>query len=256
MTPLPSIAAPDLAVTFRPAGFLLIAAVVAGYHNGPTRPSPPAAADVPAPAPRTVEITGQLWLHDAAGRHPGVGHVSGFVFAPTWGGAMPPAAVSSDGSYRARVPADSLVYLTATAGHQPCMAAVRTGATGAVEGAEVHVVTDRALLGAALPPQLPQRANRVTGVVYEPQPDGSRVPLAGAWVGLDGAFGDGLVIADTLSGADGRYVLCGIDPVAGAAPAVGVTLFAGLEAYQPFFLALAGTTDAVVDIPLRRRAGG
>jgi len=236
------------------AAILFLVGVAAGCGDTPSAPTvavarPPGAAGPPAP-PATVEITGHLWSYDASRRQPGTGHVSGFVFAPTWGGAMLPAPVAADGSYRARVPADSLVYLTTAGGHRPCMTAVRTAGVSEVTGIDLHVITDSTRLGSSLPPDLPQQAHRVTGMVFEPQPDGSRVPLAGVWVGLDGAMGDGLVVAGTRTDADGRYILCGVQAV--APPGTDVVLFAWLELYRPFFTGLAGTADVVIDIPLTR----
>ena len=250
------IASPRNVAPVVPILTVLVIGIATGCNDGPTAPTrfsgprPPADAVPPTPPPRMVEITGQLWQHDASGMHIGTGYVSGFVFAPRMGFGMPATLVAPDGSYRAQVPADSLVYLTTTVGHQPCLTAVSTAGVSEVRGIDLHVVTDPTRLGASLPPELLQRPNRVTGVVFEPQPDGSRVPIAGVWVGLDGAFGDGLVIAGTLTDADGRYIVCGVTTAVG--PGVGVTLFAGLEPYRPFFIALDGTTDAVIDIPLSR----
>ena len=234
---------------------LVLSGVACGCDDGPTAPTrfsgprPPAAEVPPTPAPRMVEITGHLWQHDASGMHIGAGYVSGFVFSPRSGYGLPADLVAPDGSYRVTVHAESLVYLS-SAGHRPCLTAVDTSGVSEVTDVDLHVVTDRTRLGASLPPELLQQSHRVTGVVFEPQPDGSRVPIAGVWVGLDGAMGDGMVVADTLTDADGRYILCGVKPI--AAPGIDLTLFAGLAPYRPFFTGLTGTADVVIDIPLSR----
>jgi hypothetical protein len=213
--------------------------------TAPTPPSPSVREASPEPA-ATVEIAGHLWSHGRAGATPGAGQVGGFAFAPRFGRGLVPADVAADGSYRLRAPAEALVYLTSTAGHQPCMVPVRTGGGGEVTDVDLHVVTDRALLGANLPAGLPRRPHRVSGIVHEVREDGTRVPLADVWVGLDGAMGDGLVVAGTMTDADGRYVLCGIEPAA------AVALVAGGQPYGPFAQNLAGDGDVVIDIPLRR----
>jgi hypothetical protein len=48
----------------------------------------------------------------------------------------------------------------------------------------------------------------LTGVVYGQLPDGTRAPLPDAMVALDGDVAP--LAADTITDADGRYVLCGI----------------------------------------------
>lgn len=53
------------------------------------------------------------------------------------------------------------------------------------------------------------KAPILSGTVYEQTPSGRR-PISGARVGLDGLNGDGVVIANTLTDAAGRYVLCGV----------------------------------------------
>jgi hypothetical protein len=87
----------------------------------------------------------------------------------------------------------------------------------------------------------------LTGVVYGQLPDGTRAPLPDAMVALDGDVAP--LAADTITDADGRYVLCGIPrgPHDLAAMAEG-----GYDIFKnpPRSIDVAG--DMTLDVELRR----
>jgi hypothetical protein len=82
--------------------------------------------------------------------------------------------------------------------------------------------------------------------VYEDATEGRRTPLVDVRVSLDSLDGLGFVAATTLTDADGRYILCGLDDD----PSTYV--FAWKEGYRLFEsrVQLAGNTTE--DIELRR----
>ena len=63
-------------------------------------------------------------------------------------------------------------------------------------------------------------------------------------------MGDGLGVAETVTDAAGRYVLCGVKGL--PTPAIAVTVVAGQAPFRPFFSRLTGTADVVIDIPLSK----
>jgi len=104
-------------------------------------------------------------------------------------------------------------------------------------------VIDAEQLGGHLPASLLALGPTLSGVVYEDTPAG-RLPVPDAGVILDSLYGLGLVIADTGTDADSRYVLCGVPDVP------GLTLQVSASGYQPAELAATGTST--LDVPLRR----
>jgi hypothetical protein len=182
--------------------------------TGPTRLRPVSGTPVvtpPAPAGGTVTVSGRVWVHDAVGTRPSPGILSGFVQTPSGGGSSGPLlAEYPDGGYRLSIPADGFVHLFAW-DFQPCVVRVASVEGASTLTADLHVVTDPAQLGANLPPALLERTPTLSGTVFEILEDGRRAPLADTRVALDGLGGLGVVIATTLTGADGRYVLCGLD---------------------------------------------
>jgi hypothetical protein len=74
---------------------------------------------------------------------------------------------------------------------------------------DVRAVSDRQQLGATLPPQLLSQSPTLSGVVFEVTPEGRRV-LSDVSLDLVTADGGEIWMARTLTGSDGRYVLCGL----------------------------------------------
>ena len=222
----------------------LAVGLAAGCTDRPTAPS----AAIPPIAEPSTEISGRVWWYDGRGPHTRPGVISGFVFAARRAYGTGGYAVAADGSYRLFIPTGAFVYLHAvTSGEfHPCVLRV-TAATGApVTSADVHVVADRARLGANLPPELLRRSPLLSGTVFEALADGGRAPVADAQVELDGAGGDGLVLATTLTDADGRYVLCGLD--ADREP----YFYVSREGYRTFGSVVRVDGNTVFDVELRR----
>jgi hypothetical protein len=81
-------------------------------------------------------------------------------------------------------------------------------------------VTDTAQLGTNLPAALASRLPLVSGVLFEQTANGPR-PVPNFWVTLDAMGGDGMMIADTLTDAEGRYVFCNVPHRPGLVIATG-----------------------------------
>ena len=86
----------------------------------------------------------------------------------------------------------------------------------------------------------------LTGVVYGQLPDGTRAPLPGAQVYLDGDMAP--LAATTITDADGRYVLCGIPPDRHEFGATAAGYDNGKNPYRS--IDVAG--DMTLDLELRR----
>ena len=218
-----------------------------GCDNTPTGPTRfrPAAGEVVIASPvPTISVSGRLWRHDSSGsRLFAGGVVGGWLELPGGLGGVGQALSESDGTFRLWIPANGVAYLSAGDFH-PC--AVRVAAIDAASApADVHVVTDPARLGASLPPDLPQRSPKLSGRVYETMEDGRQVPVAGARLAID-RFGEGTIIATTLTDEDGRYVFCGLD----GSPEP--SLLATQEGYVGFGERVRVEGDTVRDVELRR----
>jgi hypothetical protein len=149
------------------------------------------------------------------------------------------------GRFSFTVPAGAQVRLQGSLNnaYQPCQVVVRADADVAHD---IHLVTDRRLLGAHLPAEFLARTPVISGAVFEVDNDGRRLPLADVRVELDGLHGLGWVAATTLTDGDGRYVLCGL------ADEPSTYVFASKTGYRLFEsnVTIAGNTS--LDIELRR----
>jgi hypothetical protein len=146
--------------------------------------------------------------------------------------------VDQSGQYSVSVPAESVVWLQAGQGFQPCAAV----ASGASPAPTVHIVEDPGLLGGNLPQMLLAEGRLVGGVVYGVN-GGVRQPLPDVDVILDGLRA-GVVTASTRTGTDGRYVFCNVpeDPARAA------------EAWQPGYTPVSALLNgrSTIDIELGR----
>ncbi len=231
---------------------LALLGLVAACNDTPTAPTrlqPVSGTPVvapPAPGGGTVTVTGRLWVHDAVGTRPSNGILWGFVETATgWGRSGAVLAEYPDGVYRLSIPADGFVHLVAGP-FQPCVVRVASEEGASTLTADVHVVADRAQLGANLPPELLERTPTLSGMVFEVLDDGRRAPLAGITVGLDAMGGMGVTIATTLTDAGGRYVLCGLD--GDQEP----YLYAWREGYREFATTVRVDGNTVLDIQMQR----
>jgi hypothetical protein len=159
------------------------------------------------PTPQFWTISGTVWLYGETGVVPAS---EGPVFA--WvehaqGGYGAGAQISETGRYELQVAKDTTwVSVSAGAGVQPCAIGFSPKGDSTVD---INLVWDLQQLGANLPPGLPLQPPTLSGVVYEQTSKGRR-PIAEALVGLDAVGGDGVVIANTRTDANGRYMLCGV----------------------------------------------
>jgi hypothetical protein len=194
-------------------------------------------------------VAGTVWNHTAHGTVPATtGVVFGWVETPRVGYSTGRVDVSPDGRYQFQVPTETTrVYVTGSVGgHQPCPA---TATPSGDVTLDVHVVTDANQLNGHLPGVLQAQQPTLSGVVYE-QTLGGRQPLANAWVTLDALGGMGVLIADTLSGSDGGYVLCGVPQTRNVTVVVGAP---GYDLVDPYSSGdLTGRTT--LDIEMRRSA--
>lgn len=170
--------------------------------------TPPPVAAGPAPVSPSNHVTGRLWLHESGGVRLGTGTVWGFAQTDRGGHTTGPLPVDSSGAFQIAVPADGFIHLYAGA-FQPCVVRVAAGAP-MPDTVDIHLVMDPARLGANLPPELLQATTTLSGTVFETLDDGRRVPLDRVRVELDGLLGMGVVIATTMTDAEGRFVLCGV----------------------------------------------
>jgi hypothetical protein len=197
---------------------LLLGGSILGCSGSPVAPTPepspatripPKASPSTQPDPSTPQywtISGTVWLYTENGAVPSFGgQVSGWV-EHNHGAYSSSAEISATGRYELRVATDTTWVSLAGPGFQPCAVAFSPKGNST---ADINLVVDPLGLVANLPPGLMLNAPTLSGTVYEQTPSGRR-PIGGARVGLDGLNGDGVVIANTLTDAAGRYVLCGV----------------------------------------------
>jgi hypothetical protein len=169
----------------------------------------------------------------------------GWVQQPTTGSTTGQLPTDGSGRFTFTVPQGAQVRLqgSLSSTYQPCQVLVRADTD---VNHDIHLVADHQQLGAHLPPELLARTPILSGIVFEVDGDGRRVPLADVRVELDGLFGMGWVAATTLTDTDGRYVLCGL------AGEPSTYVYASRSGYRLFEsnVALAGNTS--LDIEMRR----
>ena len=128
--------------------------------------------------------------------------------------------------------------------YQPCAATVEV--SGDVTR-DVRAVSDRQQLGASLPSPLLSQSPTLSGLVFEVTPEGRRV-LSDVRLDLVTADGGEIARARTLTGSDGRYVLCGLEGD------TSVYLYASKPEYPLFAQLVVLTGNATtLDIQLQRR---
>ena len=228
------------------SGVAIVFAVVGCEGSSLSNPASSAPTPVVAPAPTPfVTVSGTVWIHGTAGvtRYAN-GRMFGWVQEPSRGRTTGPVPTGADGRFSFTVPPGVEVRLQSSAdGFQPCQVVVRAN-TDVTQ--DIHVVADRQQLGSRLPAELLARTPLLSGVVYEQAADGRRTPLADARLSLDSLGGLGFVAATTLTDAEGRYILCGLDDD------TSTYVFAWMEGFDVFEsrVTLAGNTT--LDIELHR----
>ena len=200
-------ATPGNCVSISFLAVVMIAACSGAPAVLPTNPSPPAVAPQPPQTP-TRTVTGSVWLYSPTAPQPLAGVVA-YIWLERPRSSGPAGSVKSDaaGRFSFEPPADALVRLyTRPPGlYQPCLSTVRVDQTEA---------TIRLVAESYLPDARDWRDFAVerllSGTIFEASPTG-RLPIADAWVQVDGVFGDGRPLADTRSDANGRFVVCGLE---------------------------------------------
>lgn len=185
---------------------LLTAVACESPSRVPVAPTgtPNSAAAIPAP---TI-LEGTIWAHPRTGTVP-VSRSFG-VWLDSQGAHLNAGRSDDAGHFSVELPAASRVRLLMS-GYMPCAVTIDTGVPGSRLRRDLHLVTDTAQLGAALPVSVLENSVRlIEGTVYEVV-NGARVPAMGASLQLDGLFGLGLAVADTVTDAQGRFVFCGVD---------------------------------------------
>jgi hypothetical protein len=171
----------------------------------PTSPSPPVVAP---PLPSTRTVTGSVWLYSPTARQPLAGvDVEIWRELPRASGPAGSVRSNSAGQFSFETPTDALVRLyTHPKGlYQPCLSTVRVDQSEAT----IRLVAEPHLLQARDWPDFAVE-RLLSGTIFEASPTG-RLPIADALVQVDGAFGNGLPLADTRSDANGRFVVCGLE---------------------------------------------
>jgi len=112
-----------------------------------------------------------------------------------------------DGRFSFEAPSDALVrlYTRTKQLFQPCLSTVKVGQTEAT----IRLVAEADLLQARDWPDFAVE-RRLSGTIFEASHTG-QLPIADAWVQVDGVMGDGRPLADTRSDPNGRFVACGLE---------------------------------------------
>ena len=220
--------------------------------TAPEKAAPPVVGSggIPFPFPPLPTtgwvISGTVRNYTAGGIEPGRDNpLFGWLQQATFGQTTGRVAIDADGHYQFTVPTNTLwVSLFAGSGgiQQPCAVTVLPAGNVSVD---VETVTDPLQFGANIPVAMQSRSPTISGVVYE-QTSAGRRPVPNAWVSLDGLGGLGLLVADTRTDADGRYILCGVPQLA------GLTLMASAQGFKLFevYNGVFGVTT--FDIELQR----
>jgi hypothetical protein len=219
---------------------LLIASAIQTLVASPTgqRSNVP----VPEPGPQWT-VSGTVWVHSATGKAPArSGAVFGWIEHSRKGWTTGRVPIGTDGRFQFTIPAGTTRVRLQGPRHQPCAVTVEPAADVT---ADIHTVPESGPLGASLPDELMPRKPILSGVVYETTPTGRR-PLPQAWVSLDPIQGLGLVIASTLTDADGRYVLCGVPYLP------GLVLMVSRDGFESFQSPGDLTDRGSFDVEMRR----
>ena len=157
----------------------------------------------------TRTITGSVLLYSGAGtretvanvvletwvERPGVMYFAGYITG------------DSAGRFSFEVPSDGLVRLYAHPPglYQPCLTTVKAGQTETT----LRLVSEADVVRAREWPDF-KVETLLSGTIFETSAMG-RLPLPDARVQVDGVTGDGRPLSDTLTDADGRFVVCGLE---------------------------------------------
>lgn len=215
--------------------------------NQPTAPTEFKVFQLPADPNSGASVGGVVYVHSADGMSVAAGaRIFGWIENANGSGATTgPIVTGDDGSYRIipGINATRLRIGAMSSGlYQPCAVTVNSAAGGGTQ--DIHLISDLSLLGANLPEIFMAQGSLLSGSVYEMTGAG-RQPLANASIQLDAADGNGVLIASTLTDAEGRFVLCGVS----ASPSL--YLFAAKDGYE---LWGRGQLDGVANLEIELRS--
>lgn len=227
--------------------FIGVPAVVAICAAGCGSPIAPA-----DPNGQTVHVTGRVIAYAGSTSSPISANLFGWVDAADGGRPTGRIALDEQARFDLEVERGARVRLyaggdTGNETYQPC--AVTVVANTHVQR-DVRVVTDYALIGAAVPPLFLEGTRTLSGVVFETFPGGGRRPVPFATVSIGGLRAQGhdlgWPIANTRTDSAGRYVLCGLetDPIA--------SLYVINPIHEMFESVVHLSGDTVLDIELTR----
>lgn len=198
----------------------------------------------------THTITGTLTELGAQGQQPVAGaRIDVFLYSSRRGGHWMSDVTEADGRYELwGIPTDAIAVLyagKADPGYvQPCVHQLTVTSDTSQDIEIVPISAGGAAAGAAA-----RRGTGpfVTGTVFALGPDGTRLPIPSAMVGLGGDMTP--VTAATLTDADGRYVLCGVPH---GTNEFGVTAQGYDIAKNPMPRTIDVSGDMAVDVELKR----
>jgi hypothetical protein len=191
---------------------LVVSAVVTvgslvGCNDAPAvQPISPSPQVAPSPQVSTRTVTGSVSLYSHAGNQPLSGvEVGVWLEQPRSMRGGPSVRTDSAGHFSVEVPSDALVRLTGSSPGllQPCLSTAKVDETEA----NIRLVTASDLLYAR--PDLAEE-RVLSGTIFEVSPEG-RSPIPDAFIEIDGAHGDGLVLGKTRSDSNGKFVVCGLE---------------------------------------------
>ena len=182
-------------------------------HRATPYPGLPSATFFPAPCV-THTITGTITELGAQGQRPVEGaRVYVYLYAPNRSGHWMSDVTGADGRYELwGIFTNAIAVLNASKGDslvdwywQPCAHKVTVTRDMSVD---IEIVPQSAGGAAANAAARRGPGPFLTGVVFGQSPDGTRAPIPNAMVSLDGDMAP--FAGQTITDANGRYVLCGI----------------------------------------------
>jgi hypothetical protein len=224
---------------------VLLASIVCNLgceDRHPSAPSASAAGSQVRPAPPGVfTLSGIVYESTRDGRRPLAGIP--LDISVDYQSRSPMTATDAEGRYRfSGSSSDKLNVRVQKEGYsQPCRSAVALSADSVMD---VYVVADETLAAGGVPPSMPVIQPTLSGTVFERGAQGVR-PLQD--IRLTGDFSAGIgwgPSATTITDANGRYLLCGVDGV------LGLELFVQRRGQPNRFVPVDIRTTTRLDIDL------
>lgn len=202
----------------------LILGSLTACGDNPVQPSSPGPPFAPPAPENTWTVSGTVWVYSDKGLNPApAGTTFGWLQFSNGGRTTGPVPVGATGRYSFPIPKETVLVRVnpSSPGYQPCAETIEPRGDVVIDS---YHVTDTTQLGTNLPAALASRLPLVSGVLYEQTANGPR-PVPNFWVTLDAFGGDGMMVADTLTDAEGRYVFCNVPHRPGLVIATGGGVF-------------------------------